>query len=51
VLRAATIDELALLVASLGDFEQDLSAFRHDLHIVLDAIEHEIATRAAADVG
>jgi hypothetical protein len=44
-------DDLAATVASLGDFERELSEYRRDLHHVLDAIEHEIATRAAADVG
>jgi hypothetical protein len=44
-------DELGILVGSLGDFERELSEYRRDLHRVLDAIEHEIATRAAADVG
>jgi hypothetical protein len=44
-------DDLAASVAALADFERELSEFRHDLHRVLDAIEHEIATRAAADVG
>jgi hypothetical protein len=44
-------DDLAAAVAALGDFERDLSEYRRELHRVLDAIEHEIATRAAADVG
>jgi len=44
-------DDLAAVVAALGAFERELSAYRRELHRVLDAIEHEIATRAAADVG
>jgi hypothetical protein len=44
-------DDLAAAVASLADFERELSEYRRDLHHVLDAVEHEIATRAAADVG
>jgi hypothetical protein len=32
----------------LEKFERDLSEIRHGLHTVLDAIEHEIATRQAA---
>jgi hypothetical protein len=43
--------DLAAAVVGLGDFERELSEYRRDLHRVLDAIEHEIATRAAADVG
>jgi hypothetical protein len=43
--------DLAAAVDELSDFERELSEYRHDLHRVLDAIEHEIATRAAADVG
>jgi hypothetical protein len=42
---------LEAAVTGLGDFERELSEYRRDLHRVLDAIEHEIATRAAADVG
>jgi hypothetical protein len=44
-------DDLAASVSALAEFEHELSAYRHDLHRVIDAIEHEIATRAAADVG
>ncbi len=44
-------DELVSLVGALSDFERELSELRRDLHRVLDAIELEIATRAAADVG
>jgi hypothetical protein len=44
-------NDLAAAVASLAEFERELSEYRRDLHRVLDAIEHEIATRAAADVG
>lgn len=44
-------DDLATMVGALRDFERELSQDRHDLHRVLDAIELEIATRAAADVG
>lgn len=44
-------EDLAALVAALSDFERDLSEYRRELHRVLDSIEHEIATRAAADVG
>jgi hypothetical protein len=43
--------DLVAMVGALSDFERELSEYRHDLHRVLDAIEHEIATRAAADVG
>jgi hypothetical protein len=44
-------DDLGATVAALGDFERELSEYRHALHRVLDAIEHEIATRAVGDVG
>jgi hypothetical protein len=44
-------DDLVASVAALGDFERELSDYRRELHRVIDAIEHEIATRAAADVG
>jgi hypothetical protein len=47
-LTDADLDEMR---ASLGEFERELSEYRRELHRVLDAIEHEIATRAAADVG
>jgi len=52
----ATLDglsdtELADALGALGEFERELSGYRHELHRVLDALEHEIATRAAADVG
>jgi hypothetical protein len=50
-LDALDDDVLAACVVSLGDFERELSEYRRDLHRVLDAIEHEVATRAAADVG
>ena len=43
--------DLVSTIGALRDFERELSQYRHDLHRVLDAIEHEIATRAAADVG
>jgi vacuolar-type H+-ATPase subunit I/STV1 len=44
-------DDLAAMVDELSEFERELSEFRRELHRVLDSIEHEIATRAAADVG
>jgi vacuolar-type H+-ATPase subunit I/STV1 len=44
-------DDLATMVNELSEFERELSEFRRELHRVLDSIEHEIATRAAADVG
>jgi hypothetical protein len=50
-LDALSDDDLAAAVDALREFEHELSEYRHDLHRVLDAIEHEIATRAAADVG
>jgi hypothetical protein len=43
--------ELVEMCDELGEFERDLSEYRHELHRVLDVIEREIATRAAADVG
>ena len=43
--------DLAQTVDALRDFERELSGYRHELHHVLDAIEHEIATRAADNVG
>jgi len=43
--------ELAETRDALREFEHDLSEYRRELHRVLDAIEREIATRAAADVG
>ena len=52
VLDSLSDDDLAVaMLIALGDFERELSEYRRDLHRVLDAIEHEIATRAAADVG
>jgi hypothetical protein len=42
--------DLAQTVAELGDFERELSAYRHSLHGVLAIIEREIAGRAADDV-
>jgi hypothetical protein len=50
-LDGLTDSDLATSVAALAAFERELSEYRHELHLVLDAIEHEIATRAAADVG
>ena len=44
-------DDLTAVLAALGDFQREMSAYRQGLHRVIDAIEHEIATRAAADVG
>lgn len=41
--------DLAETITALRDFEHDLSHYRRSLHGVIDAIEHEIATRAAAD--
>jgi hypothetical protein len=51
----ATLDhiddaDLAKTVAELGDFERELSTYRHSLHGVLATIEREIASRAADDV-
>jgi hypothetical protein len=43
--------DLGEMRGALADFERDLSEYRRELHRVLDAIEREIATRAAADVG
>jgi hypothetical protein len=43
--------DLAEMLGALREFERELSEYRRELHRVLDAIEHEIATRAAADVG
>jgi hypothetical protein len=43
-------DALAQTVAELGDFERELSDFRHALHGVLEVLDREIATRAADDV-
>jgi hypothetical protein len=43
-------DELAAVMSRLRDFERELSDYRQKLHGVIDAIEHVIATRAAADV-
>jgi hypothetical protein len=39
---------LASIRTELVDFERDLSEVRHQLHGVLDKIEHEIALRQAA---
>ena len=44
-------EELAAAITALSEFERELSEYRRDIHRVLDSIEHEIATRAAADVG
>jgi hypothetical protein len=44
-------DDLAASLTGLSEFEHELSEHRRALHQVIDAIEHEIATRAAADVG
>jgi hypothetical protein len=43
--------DLVATVAALREFERELSEYRHALHLVLDAIEHEIATRAVGEVG
>jgi hypothetical protein len=43
-------DDLAKTVAALGDFERELSGYRHSLHGVLATLEREIAGRAADDV-
>ena len=44
-------NQLVDVIGELQDFERELSEYRHALHHVLDAIEHEIATRAVGDVG
>jgi hypothetical protein len=44
-------DDLVEMLGALQDFERELSEYRRELHRVIDAIEHEIAIRAAADVG
>jgi hypothetical protein len=41
-------ETLAGRLRDLRDFEHDVSALRHRIHSVLDAIEHEVATRQAA---
>ncbi len=41
-------DELTATIDALHGFEHDLSAYRRSLHGVIDSIEREIATRAAA---
>lgn len=48
-----TLDESALTAAleRLAAFERELSDVRRRLHRVIDAVEGEIATRQAADVG
>ena len=43
-------DDLAKTLAELSDFERELSAYRHSLHVVLAGLEREIAGRAADDV-
>lgn len=43
--------DLGEMLGALREFERELSEYRRELHRVLDVIEHEIATRAAADVG
>ena len=43
--------DLAEMREELGAFERDLSEYRRELHVVLDAVEREIAHAAAADVG
>ncbi len=40
--------DLASSISALRDFERELSVCRRSLHSVIDGIEHEIATRAAA---
>ena len=47
LLSAADLDETA---ERLQAFERELSDDRHRLHGVIDAVEHEIATRAAATI-
>ena len=42
-------DELAQSLADLRAFERELSELRRGLHSSIDEIEHEIATRQAAD--
>jgi hypothetical protein len=42
--------ELSEVCVALEEFERELSEYRRELHRVLDVIEREIATRAAADV-
>ena len=50
-LPALGADELEGALDHLTDFERDLSESRQQLHTVIDAIDREIAARAAADVG
>jgi hypothetical protein len=40
--------ELADTLVRLGAFERELSALRHDMHGVIDALEREIAARQVA---
>jgi hypothetical protein len=51
----ATLDhiddaDLVQTIGELGEFERELSAYRHSLHGVLATLEREIAGRAADDV-
>lgn len=41
-------EELTSTLASLGDFENELSGLRRDMHGVIDALEQEIAARQVA---
>lgn len=47
-LPTVTDTDLTSTIDALRDFERDLSEQRRALHGVIDGIEHEIATRAAA---
>jgi hypothetical protein len=40
--------DLGATIIALRDFERELSGYRRSLHEVIEGIEHEIATRAAA---
>ena len=42
------VEELSSTLASLGDFENELSGLRRDMHGVIDALEQEIAARQVA---
>ncbi|HVJ98166.1 MAG TPA: hypothetical protein VNC41_15150 [Acidimicrobiia bacterium] len=41
-------EELSSTLASLGEFENELSGLRRDMHGVIDALEQEIAARQVA---
>jgi hypothetical protein len=40
--------ELADTLERLGSFEHELSGLRRDMHVVIDALEREIAARKVA---